>query len=175
MVQEPSSDTGANLPKARPGQDRLESLVISLIELKSNITRVEDQHPVLGNDLSALCDLVILHLERPDDSLQNKPGPAEETPKPADHQFTPEIRVQVISESVAVSPPCLQTAARQGTDGGTREKGNRLASIFDRAGDHLVSGLDKMGDGIIFVLEKLISVGSRDKTEASEEATPTEQ
>jgi hypothetical protein len=173
MVQEPSSNTGANLPQTRPGQDRLESLVISLIELRSNITRVEDQHPVLGNDLSALCDLVIHHLEQPEDNFPSQQDPAAETSQPADHQSTPETRMQVAGESFAVSPPCLPTAAHPGIDDGTREKGNRLSSIFDRAGDHLVGGLDKMGDGIIFVLEKLISVGSRDRTDASEENTPT--
>ena len=63
MTDRSSSEKGESLPDASlPGPDRLESLLCALIELKSSISLVEQQHPALGNDLSALCDLVLGHL-----------------------------------------------------------------------------------------------------------------
>jgi len=65
MTDQSSSNKGERLPgTSLPGQDKLESLLCALIELKSNISLVEQQHPALGNDLSALCDLVLDHLNR---------------------------------------------------------------------------------------------------------------
>jgi hypothetical protein len=47
--------------------DRRTHLIGALNELKSNITRVEQSHTYLGNDLSSTCDKAIL-------SLQDNPG-----------------------------------------------------------------------------------------------------
>jgi len=44
-------------------QDRRNRLIISLNELKSRISHVEQQHPYLGNDLSSTCDRAILSLQ----------------------------------------------------------------------------------------------------------------
>jgi hypothetical protein len=38
-------------------------MISALQELKSNITRIEQSHPRLGNDLSSTCEKVIMELE----------------------------------------------------------------------------------------------------------------
>jgi activator of 2-hydroxyglutaryl-CoA dehydratase len=43
--------------------ERRKHLINVLHELKSNISRVEQQHPYLGDDLSSTCDKAILSLQ----------------------------------------------------------------------------------------------------------------
>jgi hypothetical protein len=162
MAQEQSATAGTGPLSTVPGQNRLESLVISLIELKSSIVRVEDQHPVLGNDLSALCDLVIEHLNRPeDDQLETKTG--QQSPVTSAPGLLSPDRAEIPQSAFA------QSAARPSSPYG--KNSNRLVRAFDSLGGHLVYGLDKMGDGIIYVLEKLISAGGQDKAEPPEESS----
>lgn len=162
-----NENEGSKSPRPQPGQDSLESLIISLIELKSNIMRVEEQHPAMGCDLSSLCDIVIEHLNRPDDAL-----PPVETP----------LHVQIAEASVPgrggndnpwhKSKPAVQTAPEAHEPGNPKKnKANPVAAAFDRTGDYLVRGLDRMGDGVIYVFEKLISIGSPGKKEPPEEET----
>ena len=155
MVQEPSPQETKS-SRSHHGQDSLESLIISLIELKSNIMRVEDEHPALGNDLSSLCDIVIDHLNRPDDDQD----PSELSPQcredPGSTVSEPQCNTPAYDAAVEKeSPP--------------QKKNGALVVAFDWAGDHLVHGLDKMGDGVIYVFEKLISLGSQGKKEPPEE------
>ncbi|OGO18459.1 MAG: hypothetical protein A2Z02_02305 [Chloroflexi bacterium RBG_16_48_7] len=146
-----------------PAQDRLESLLCALIELKSNISVVEQQHPSLSNDLSSLCDLVIDHLNRPPDTTA-----LESTPESNSPQEQPEISSQeaVHRENPPVSSGCPPSSELSGIPVKNRRG---ISSIFDRAGDYLETGLDKMGDGVIFVFEKLLSPGARKKIESPED------
>lgn len=166
MTQQPSLNTGKHLQDTNlPGQDRLESLLCALIELKSNISIVEQQHPSLNNDLSSLCDLVIDHLNRPMDT-----APQESTLESTNPPDQPEISSSHTAEheeNPLGSSGCPPSSELNGIP---LLKRNPLSSIFDRAGDYLVTGLDKMGDGVIFVFEKLLSPGARRKTESPEDS-----
>jgi hypothetical protein len=166
MTQQPSLNTGKHLQDTDlPGQDRLESLLCALIELKSNITIVEQQHPSLNNDLSSLCDLVIDHLNRPMDTT-----PKESTLESNNPPDQPEIASSQTAEheeNPPGSPGCPPSHELNGIPMLTR---NPLTSIFDRAGDYLVTGLDKMGDGVIFVFEKLLSPSARRRTDSTEDS-----
>jgi hypothetical protein len=66
-LQSPPGSEQALTESADTCYDRREHLVSVLHELKSNISRVEQQHPYLRNDLSSTCDKAIL-------SLQDRPG-----------------------------------------------------------------------------------------------------
>jgi len=165
MTQQPSLNTGKHLQDTNlPGQDRLESLLCALIELKSNITIVEQQHPSLNNDLSSLCDLVIDHLNRPLDTIPQESAP--ECNNPPDQ---PEIASSQAAEHEENPPELSSCPPSSELNGIPLLNRNPLATIFDRAGDYLVTGLDKMGDGVIFVFEKLLSPGTRRKTESTED------
>jgi hypothetical protein len=135
MMQDASSHAGDNLPEfPSPAEARLEHLICALVDLRANISRVEEIHPTLRTDLSSVCELAISHLKRPNDS------PVEPQALPACDE----------PPAAVMRPP---TSLRRGS----------LASAFDRAGDGLVSGLDRMGDGVIFVFDRLLSLGSRRK------------
>jgi len=150
---------------ARPGQDRLESLVCSLIELKSNILLIEQQHEALGNDLSALCDLVLEHLTRVDDSPPLRESRAIPPPQQIEHQAEP-------SPAAAIAPalpdiPVNPTIEKSESPVARAKLAN---AIFDAIGDGLITGLDKAGDGVIFAFEKILSLGNREKKDSTEDA-----
>ena len=63
MAQETPVNTG-DQKAGLSGTDSVDMLISALRDLKSNISRVEGQHPSLRHDLSSLCDLVIGHLSR---------------------------------------------------------------------------------------------------------------
>ena len=165
MTQQPSENTGKHLQDTYfPTQDRLESLLCALIELKSNISVVEQQHPSLSKDLSSLCDLVIDHLNRPTDTT-----PLEITPE----SNNPPAQTEISSSKTAEHEENLLESSgyppSSELNGMPITNKHRLSSIFDRAGDYLETGLDKMGDGVIFVFEKLLSPGARKKIESPED------
>jgi hypothetical protein len=139
----------------------LESLICALIELKSNISIVEQQHPALSNDLSSLCDIVLAHLNRSDAGpLPQLPIMGAETLHcPPATPFVPSLPAP---EDVENHVSAHESSPQQHT--------NRLNSIFDRLGDYLITGLDKMGDGVIFTFEKLLSLGSQKKTGSDEDS-----
>lgn len=162
MTDQPADRPGNPPPEAvHSGEDRLESLICALIELKSNISIVEQQHPALSNDLSSLCDIVIAHLNRSDASPLPQPlaeeGEASQCP-PAE-----------ITAARLQAPKDLENliSAYESTP---HQHPNPLNSIFDRMGDHLITGLDKMGDGVIYAFEKLLSLGSQKKTGSDEDS-----
>jgi hypothetical protein len=69
MVQETPINAGDQQENA-PEADSVDTLISALQELRTNISRVEEQHPLLRNDLSSLCDLVIEHLNRPEKDIR---------------------------------------------------------------------------------------------------------
>ncbi len=148
-----------------PGQDRLESLLCALIELKSNISMVEQQHPSLNNDLSSLCDLVIDHLNRPLETTVS-----ESTPESSNLPDEPKISTSQAVEQMENPPVSSGCPPSSELNEMPVIKRHPFSSIFDRAGDYLVTGLDKMGDGVIFVFEKLLSPGTRKKIESPEDS-----
>jgi hypothetical protein len=161
MTDQPTDRTGNPPPDtAHSGEDRLESLICALIELKSNISIVEQQHPALSNDLSSLCDIAIAHLNRPDGGRPpQSPAAGGET-----SQCTPTEPVSAPPpgpKDVKNTVPVYESTPNQHT--------NSFNSIFDRVGDHLITGLDKMGDGVIYVFEKLLSPGSQKKPGSNED------
>ena len=165
MTEQPPANTGKSLPDTYlPGQDRLESLLCALIELKSNISVVEQQHPSLSNDLSSLCDLVIEHLNRPTDTT-----PLESTPESNNQPEQTEISSSKTAEHKGNPPESSGYPPSSELNGMPKINRHPLSSIFDRAGDYLETGLDKMGDGVIFVFEKLLSPGARKKIESPED------
>jgi hypothetical protein len=166
MTQQPPLDTGEHLQDTYlPGQDRLESLLCALIELKANISLVEQQHPALSNDLSSLCGLAIEHLNRPLDRSELESMPESGSPP---HQIEiPLSQTPEQKNDLPGSSGCPQSSELNSTP---LRNSNPLSSMFDRAGDYLVAGLDKMGDGVIFVFERLLSAGARKKIESPEDA-----
>jgi hypothetical protein len=163
MTDQPTDRPGNPPPDAaRSGEDRLESLICALIELKSNISIVEQQHPSLSNDLSSLCDIVIAHLNRSDGSAlpgeQSQAGEGEMQCPPAGRTAKPLPAPKDIENLLSADESIPNRRA------------NPINSLFDRAGDHLINGLDKMGDGVIYVFEKLLSLGSQKKPGPDEEA-----
>jgi hypothetical protein len=165
MTQQPSSNTGKHLQDTNlPGRDRLESLLCALIELKSNISVVEQEHPSLSNDLSSLCDLVIDHLNRPPDTTPLESTPESNNP-PEQHEISSSLAAGH-EENPPVSSGCPPSSKLNVIPITNK---HALSSIFDRAGDYLETGLDKMGDGVIFVFEKLLSPGARKKIESPED------
>jgi hypothetical protein len=195
MAQEPTPDKCVELPKVGTGHDPLENLVVSLIELKSNIARVEEQHPSLGNDLSGLCDLVIDHLKRPEDS---QPGAAKQSPatpapiiskdafgRPQQRGCAslPQLKQEPLPLPLMLEPPLqiicdpadplyaaeytLQLGTETSDTATSANKVDMGSPAFDLAGDRLTNGLYKVGDGIIFVLEKILSIGSRNNNKRS--------
>ena len=135
-----------------PAQDRLESLICALIELKSNISAVEQQHPALSNDLSSICDLVLDHLNRPADTLTIAGSQPLSLP-----QEQPASPASIILDQNDNPAPVLDldTLNRKTPVGDS----NLLALICNRLGDYMENGLDKMGDGVIFAFDKLLSLG----------------
>jgi len=182
MAQEQCPDTGANMPPESQSGDRLESLLISLIELKSSFMEVEARHPALGNDLSSLCGLVISHLERPDTAAAE---PVSIAPSNCEDKPLPRSTVSPVPRLIDSCTPQSQPPSRPGPSetnvsisrsvwqtGGLAPKpdnGSRPANLFNRAGGRLIHGIDKAGDGIIFVLEKLASIGDRRGPSVQEE------
>ncbi|MBN1376178.1 MAG: hypothetical protein JXA01_08495 [Dehalococcoidia bacterium] len=163
MSDQPITSAGTiySDPAGNTGQDRLESLISALIELRSNIAGVEQSHPSFSNDLSSLCDTVIEHLCRPEEAapLQDLQPCGSLQPGLCNSPY-----LETLPEKVTTNPPdhAALPAASQ-------SKPNFLAAIFDRAGDGMIKGLDKMGDGVIFVFEKLLSLGPRKKTRANQD------
>lgn len=143
-----------------PGQDRLESLICALIELKSNIKLVEEQHPALGNDLSSLCDLAISHLSQPGDTPPEQPALPRSQQEPAG--VTADQCLDLINRPAQINYKAMP-------EQGTSRKKDFIISVFDKAGDCMVSGLDRMGDGIIFAFEKLLSLAPQKKPRDSED------
>ncbi|MBN1691574.1 MAG: hypothetical protein JW901_11180 [Dehalococcoidia bacterium] len=162
MSDQPITPAGITCaePAGTPGQDRLESLIHALIELKSNIAVVEQRHPTFSNDLSSLCDIVIEYLRRPEDACPPQ------SPEPC-ISFQPEpCRTFDYVPEAIVPDEALACAALIKAP---QEKPNPIAAVFDRAGDGMIKGLDKMGDGIIFIFEKLLSLGPRKKNGNSQD------
>lgn len=161
MTEQHDTTGQGNSPLSSPsGQDRLESLICALMELKSNISLVEQQHPALSNDLSSLCDLAINHLNRPEDV------PAMTVQPSTDLQPQP-LAAAAPGMGQESKTGCILNGT--GPDERPAKRKNFLLSILDWAGDGMVNGLDKMGDGVIFVFEKLLSLGPQKKTGASED------
>lgn len=125
---------------ARPGRHHLtaqkrEYLLSALNRLKSDISGVEARHPVLGSELSSLCDTVIADLI----SLNSQNN--------TDQQSDRDNYNVALSKETPM--PELIPASKH--------MANPVSSVIDRAGGHLITGLDKTGDGIIFILGKIFN------------------
>jgi hypothetical protein len=144
-------------------EDPVEALLSAVQQLKANISRVEENHPRLRQDMSELCDLVITHLTRPveEQIADVMEGPTlttcEETakleePVTDDPLISRYLEFLHRSHSPGYEPPDSPP---------TPPTVNPFSKAVDITGNHLVRGLDKMGDGIIIVFEKLLSLGNR--------------
>jgi hypothetical protein len=161
VLPTPHEKTCNPVDPSLPAQDRLESLICALIELKSNISAVEQRHPAFSNDLSSICDLVLDHLNRPGDTLtavdpQSCSNPQDQTDSPASSEIDQNNRPAVVLDHTASNETPIK-------------KSSLLALICDRAGDYMENGLDKMGDGVIFAFGKLLSLGPQKKSGANED------
>ncbi|MHB8085573.1 MAG: hypothetical protein ACYDHZ_07095 [Dehalococcoidia bacterium] len=151
-------------------EDPIEALLSALNDLKSNISRVEENHPRLRKDMSELCDLVISHVSRP---LQEQIATVLESPALAACEETAEPEeppaddplisryLEYLHRSHSPGyeppdnpPPSPSTPIQPSTV-------NPFSKAVDSSGNHLVRALDKMGDGIIYAMEKLLSLGYR--------------
>ncbi|MFA5066016.1 MAG: hypothetical protein WC566_11200 [Dehalococcoidia bacterium] len=63
VLQTPTGSDQAMPAQADITGDRCRHMMAALHELKSNIARVEQSHPHLGNDLSSTCDRAIVELQ----------------------------------------------------------------------------------------------------------------
>jgi hypothetical protein len=156
---QPYEKTCNSRDPSQPAQDRLESLICALIELKSNISTVEQQHPALSNDLSSICDLVLDHLNRPIDTPIAKDSLQIEPQQQPDSPASIEVN-QDTSPAAVLDQAALKEIPAQDN--------NLLTSICNRLGDYMENGLDKMGDGVIFAFDKLLSLGHQKKSGTDE-------
>jgi hypothetical protein len=155
-------DKTCNLPdQSLPAQDRLESLICALIELKSNIAAVEQQHPALSNDLSSICDLVLDHLNRPVDAI-----PAADSAYINPQQQQPDSPASSKTDQNDSFAAILDHTTLKKIPG---KESNLLALICNKVGDYMENGLDKMGDGVIFAFDKLLSLGPQKKSGTDED------
>jgi hypothetical protein len=160
-LPQPHEKTCNSRDPSLPAQDRLESLICALIELKSNISAVEQQHPALSNDLSSICDLVLDHLNRPLDTVTIAVSqPLSILQDQPDNKVS--FKIDQNNSPAALSD---YTAFKKTPV----ENTNLLALICNKLGDYMENGLDKMGDGVIFAIDKLLSLGHQKKSGANED------
>ena len=165
MIPELSPDGGEiSVDPLALSEDRLEQLILALNELKTGIRNVEERHPSLRDDLSSLCDLAIRHLTRtgPDEPLPIEPEPPN-VPIAAQPEDQPTVVAETLSSVFEANHLDAGVDATTAPTQATRTRPGLAASPFDHAADGLAGGFDKMGDGIIFVIEKILSIGSRKK------------
>lgn len=170
MEQEfqPGSEDSAVCPPDQ--EDPIEALLSALHQLRSNISRVEENHPRLRKDMSELCDLVITHLSRPleeqiatvleSPALTTCEEAAEpEEPPAEDPLISRYLEYLHRSHSPGYEPP--DEPPPSPSTGLPTLAGNPFSTAVDSSGNYLIRALDRMGDGIIFAMEKLLSLGNR--------------